>query len=390
MENSSLTLQYYQDQASLTDHGPRNFTFPILGLFGEVGTLLSEVKKQQRDTSAYVGYADNVLDELGDVLWYLTAIASRAQISIADIAYATLQDHDDCYVTTPLSYPFIELQSQPPLFSPTPTPAFETTLMRLASAVGALVNDHQKRELENNQDLLFRHLIKVLGILVQAADEAGVTLDKAAGRNLQKIFDRWPKEREYLTPYDNGFPEHEQLPRQLTIEIFECPAKVEGKSYVMQRCNGVYIGDRLTDNIMTPDDYRFHDVFHYAYTAVLGWSPVTRALFRLKRKSDNRIDEGEDGARAALIEEGIATWIFGQAKQTHFFEGLKPGDLSFDLLKGIRKFIVGYEVKSRPLWLWEEAILQGYAAFRFLKEHRRGTIHIDMCQNRLMIESLSI
>ncbi|MXW93305.1 MAG: pyrophosphatase, partial [Rhodospirillaceae bacterium] len=169
-KNDSLTLELYQDQASLTDHGPRNFTFPILGLFGEVGSLLSEVKKQQRDTIAYIGYADNVLDELGDVLWYLTAIASRAEISIADIAYATLQNHHDCYDAAPLNFPFIELQSQPPLFSPTPTPAFEITLMRLASAVGALINDQQQRELENDRDVLFRHLVRVLGILVQAAE----------------------------------------------------------------------------------------------------------------------------------------------------------------------------------------------------------------------------
>ena len=78
------------------------------------------------------------------------------------------------------------------------------------------------------------------------------------------------------------------------------------------------MGDRLTDNILEPDDYRFHDVFHYAYTAVLGWSPVMRALFKLKRKSQPKIDEAEDGARALLIEEGIATWIFGQAKKLEF------------------------------------------------------------------------
>ena len=87
----------------------------------------------------------------------------------------------------------------------------------------------------------------------------------------------------------------------------------------MQRCNGLFIGDRLTDNIMMPDDYRFHDAFHYAYAAILGWSPVTRALFRCKRKSEARVDEGEDGARAVLIEEGVATVVFGQAKLLDFF-----------------------------------------------------------------------
>jgi hypothetical protein len=41
-----------------------------------------------------------------------------------------------------------------------------------------------------------------------------------------------------------------------------------------------------------------------------------------------------------------------------------------------------------PLWLWEEAILQGYAAFRYLREYRRGRLHIDMNSRRLSIETL--
>ncbi len=73
---------------------------------------------------------------------------------------------------------------------------------------------------------------------------------------------------------------------------------IEGKSYVIQQCTGINIGDRLTDNRLEPDDYRFHDVFHLAYAAILGWSPVLRALFKVKRKSCPKIDENQDGARA--------------------------------------------------------------------------------------------
>ncbi len=388
MIRDSLTLKKYQDQASLTDCGPQDFMFPMLGLIGEVGSLFSEIKKQQRNTASYVGYTDNVCEELGDVLWYLTAVSSRAQLPISDIAYAAKQGHFDCSAKAPINFSFIELQNQPPLFSPEPTPKFEKTLLRLSGAVGSLVSDYQDRKLEDDQTAVSRHLIKILCVLIQAADEAGITLDQAAKHNVQKILDRWPKKREYPAAFDDDFPEHEQLPRKLTIEIFEHPSEMKEKSYVMQRCNGIYIGDRLTDNKMTKDDYRFHDVFHYAYAAVLGWSPVTRALFRLKRKSNPLIDEGQDGARAVLIEEGIATWIFGQAKRIDFFEGLEPGSLSFDLLKNVRKFVAGYEVERRPLWLWEEAILQGYDAFCFLKEHRRGAIHIDMHRNRLTVESI--
>lgn len=151
---------------------------------------------------------------------------------------------------------------------------------------------------------------------------------------------------------------------------------------------GLNIGDRLTDNAMTADDYRFHDVFHYAYVAVLTWSPVIRSLFRLKRKSDPKIDEAQDGARAALIEEGVATWIFGQAVSLDFFASVKAGELLFDMLKHVRQFVAGYEAEQIPLWLWEDAILQGYTAFRFLREHRRGRLHIDTNNRRLTIETL--
>jgi hypothetical protein len=173
----------------------------------------------------------------------------------------------------------------------------------------------------------------------------------------------------------------------LTIDIFERTGGND-RRYVVQRCNGIFIGDRLTDNIMKPDDYRFHDAFHYAYAAVLGWSPVTRALFRLKRKSEARVDEGQDGARAILIEEGVATFVFGEAKQLGFFEGQRPGDLGFAFLKSVRQFVRGYEVEACPLWLWEEAILAGNEAFRFLREKRRGRLRLDLVGRKMLVEDL--
>ena len=72
-----------------------------------------------------------------------------------------------------------------------------------------------------------------------------------------------------------------------------------------------------------------------------------------------------------------------------FFEGLAPGDLPFDLLKQVRQFVSGYESAECPAWLWEQAILQGYTAFRHLRENRRGTILIDMANRRLDIEPIT-
>ena len=56
---------------------------------------------------------------------------------------------------------------------------------------------------------------------------------------------------------------------------------------------------------------------------------------------------------------------------------MKHGDLPF-AVKRVRRFVTRYESERCPLWLWEEAILEGYAAFRFLRQHRRGRIKVDM------------
>ncbi len=56
----------------------------LLGLVGEVGSLVSALKKKRRDTDGFLGYDDAVLEELGDVLWYVSAVARRGGTSLAD------------------------------------------------------------------------------------------------------------------------------------------------------------------------------------------------------------------------------------------------------------------------------------------------------------------
>ena len=91
MAAPSLGLNEYQKLASRSDR-TRNkgngFDLPVLGLVGEVGSLISEVKKSQRDRAAIVGYKQAVIEELGDTLWYLAIIADHAEIGLATLAGA--------------------------------------------------------------------------------------------------------------------------------------------------------------------------------------------------------------------------------------------------------------------------------------------------------------
>jgi len=385
----TLTIADYAKQAAFTDQkrGARALGFSMLGLFGEAGGLLSEAKKKQRDAASYLGYADAVTEELGDVLWYLAAIARRSRLTLQDIAAAAARDDSAWNKGMNDGLTFHALQPTHIPLVKAPTPAFEETLLALAGEVGTLIHDFRPGQSGKGVELRNR-LIAVMRRLVQAANEAGVTIEGAAIKNLHKIFDRWPRDKVYPSPFDATMDAEEQLPRRLIIDVYE--RTVRSQTYVYQRSSGVFVGDRLTDNAAEPDDYRFHDVFHYAYVAVLGWSPVIRSLLRLKRKSVPKLDEVEDGARAILIEEGVTTWLFGQAQQLEFFANVKPGGLPLDMLKHVRQFVAGYEAVNCPLWLWEEAILQGYAAFRFLQQHRRGRVSIDFPNRRLRIKELPL
>lgn len=386
-ESGPLTLHYYQETAFLTDQRPPNgqdLIFPLLGLLGETGSLLSEVKKKQRDSESSVEYARNVLEEVGDVLWYLSDIASRVHLRLADLASDGVATDNCSSNDTDLT--FDQLQPKGLMPQDRPTAGTERILLDMAGEIGLLITEARASDYLYSAGLRCR-LSSIMRALIASASEAGVTLEHAAQQNLYKVLDRWPAERRYPPLFDEGYSVDEQLPRHMTIDIFErC---VSQRTHVVQRCNGIIVGDQLTDNITNRDDYRFHDAFHYAHAAVLGWSPTLRALLKLKRKSRPEVDEGEDGARAIVIEEGIATWVFGKAKELSLFSGVRRGELPFGLLKSVRQFVAGYEAHACPLWLWEEAILQGYELFRHLKAKRRARVHLDLTQRRLHIENLA-
>ena len=80
---------------------------------------------------------------------------------------------------------------------------------------------------------------------------------------------------------------------------------------------------------------------------------ATMTASHVEESTGPKLDEAEDGARAILIEEGVTSWLFGQAQQLNFFEGVKRGGLPLYMLKHVRQFVAGYEADHCPLLLWE-------------------------------------
>ena len=90
-------------------------------------------------------------------------------------------------------------------------------------------------------------------------------------------------------------------------------------------------------------------------------------------------------ARAIIIEEALATWIFTNGMLHGQFTSADA--LDYSLLKTIRMLVEGYEVQSRPMWQWQDAILGAFRVFRQLRAERCGTVHIDLEKHSIAFES---
>lgn len=389
VQKPPLTLVEYAEKANQTDRfaeAPDGETKLTFGFFGEVGGLLAAVKKVSRD-QLRESETEVAGEEIGDALWYLFALATAKKLEPEIIGQTCLaylwkyfaDDHRDRQGITN----FRQIDGLIASYGIELGTRRRELLGELARMSGQLVS-HGSHQLSLEQSTATESLGQLLAMLALSCTSFMLKLEDIARDNLVKVYGRWPgKAPVYVELFDSGYAEHERLPRLLPMEFVE--RSTARGTYVVQRLRDVYIGDRLTDNSNEPDDYRFHDVFHLAYAAHLGWSPVIRALLKLKRKSDPGIDENEDGARAMIIEEGIATWIFNHAKKRDFYEDVQVGKLDYGLLKQVQSMVAGYEVDACPLWQWERAILDGFRVFRELRKpkHRGGTVTVDMIGHTL-------
>lgn len=292
-----MTLKEYQQRALTTDQVPgsasdeKSIMVPLLGLAGETGSLLTEYKKRIREGHAYQIFKDRIAEELGDILWYVSNIASKSRLDLEEIA----------------------------------------------------------------------------------------------NLNLKKIGSRWlpPEEgkgRRRL--FDDPYPAREQFPRQFEITIEE--VEVAGKVKVAMHMDGQSLGDPLTDNAYDEDGYRYHDIFHLSYAAVLGWSPVIRKLMGRKRKSNPKTDEVEDGGRAAAIEEGISALAFDYARHHSYLENVNH--INYEALRTIKQLTEHLEVAECSENEWQNAILQGFAVWRQFRLHRRGILVGNLLDRTIRFE----
>ena len=89
-----MDLNDYQLKAISTAIYPTGYRviYPTLGLTGEAGEVAEKVKKTLRDGGLNV---ESLRKELGDVLWYLAALARDLGLTLEEIAQENLKKLQD-------------------------------------------------------------------------------------------------------------------------------------------------------------------------------------------------------------------------------------------------------------------------------------------------------
>jgi len=283
-----MDLADYERSVAETDIlSPDDLVLPMLGLAGEIGSLVAQYKKIQRDGTGYRAFAEEVREELGDLFWYATALARRCDLSLHEIMTDNIRKTRERFLRPP---------------TPPPHPLLDT-----------------------------------------------------------------------------GAPTGEQLPRRLDITFTETVSHDRGARpvrvvYIHRGTQAV--GDPLDDNSDDDDEYRYHDIFHLAHMAILGWSPVMRMLLRVKRSTNRDTDRIQDGGRAIAVEEGLSAYVFAAARAHSYFRSSTT--IPSQIIKACRAMTAHLEVSRRTAQDWEYAILDGYRVFRQLTANRGGTVHADL------------
>lgn len=391
----------------------------IFGLASEIGSVISAMKKEWLKEGGVLSSPlakAELEEELGDAMWYAFALAriedagDSPDILVSDI------EHLQSEVTDPSRRGEQIREVLPPddleefldgaeefkknsrrTLSDYQRLAFKTArtdrhvLLQVCAAVltqlSAQLMRHLFPEIESklNTQLKDRPIGVVLGEiawhLCAIASLYGIGMNEVGAKNVEKASARQSDGKP--TPlHDAGAPDGQRFPRNFEIEFRSVDSETVEIYWEGERC-----GDPLRDQYSIEDGYRFHDVIHLANVAVLGWSPVLRDLFKIKRTG--KAKQEQDGGRSAVVEELVIKFVHWEAsrraKELHgdlraYERPLFPEDeeIPFSLLKQVRELTSGHEVYKNKYWEWERAIREGYRVFELLKQHRGGFVTVDL------------
>ena len=225
-------LAAYSREIACTDKLPRGELEPVVfGLFGEVGSVLTVVKKGGRDGIALLGRDVMFKEELGDVLWYFATLARRLGVDLDQLLVGSTHAQVSRCVS----------QGSETVDDDDPSLSKGDANVRLGEAAARLLH---VRELDcGGWDALrafgdcYTRLIEVSGLSLEDVIHVGVR--KARDGFVLPALSSLPR-------FDVGFPEPERLPERFGITFTQ---RSDGRCKMTW--DGKPIGNPLNDATMS-------------------------------------------------------------------------------------------------------------------------------------------
>lgn len=90
-----MNIKEYQEIIKQTAIYPRNMglTYCTMGICGEAGEVAEKMKKLFRDKNGIVTeeFKQDIKKELGDVIWYITALSNELNLTLEEVLEANYQ-----------------------------------------------------------------------------------------------------------------------------------------------------------------------------------------------------------------------------------------------------------------------------------------------------------
>jgi len=431
-----LLVSKYNEFVGSTDQTAKasdRVSIALYGILGEIGSLISVIKKHLvhgNDEEIFSAPTEEIREELGDLIWYCFLYARlRFEDGKLNILTQCIEEiskelrgesnHNETHkllfikmITEARKDEFLSRATefeklQDFTFDQFQELAFLTArtqkkqLLEVCLAVIPQLGAELMREKLPKEEKTLHPAITdrdkhtVLGEMawhISAISSLfGVSLNKVIEDNCRKI--NFRKDKTSPTDLHDAFRDDIFVfPRQFKISFLTIGHR-RSRMYFKNKP----LGDDLTDNSYDDDGYRFHDVLHLANAAHLGWSPVLRALMKLKRKSPvegDMEDEVEDGARARIVEEAVIKAMHMEGERTAKLrdqkseKGIVPlfahhSDISFSFLKFLHNFSKGLEVEKNKYWEWENALNDGFKIYHQLRLNGQGTVTVDLNNRKI-------
>ncbi|MCX8501656.1 MAG: hypothetical protein ORO03_08200, partial [Alphaproteobacteria bacterium] len=197
------------------------------GLFGEIGSVLTGCKKFARDQNDYPKYQQDLLENIGDALWYLVAYGSVSAFDMAGLSKL----YNERFTDSSASEPDV------------------ASLQKLAGTIGNFLTLEKDEDEKTKYNEVIEHYIRFIS-------NSKLNFRYILFKNYEKTAGVFLHYNAFeFENFDHECPEDERFPKILEFEIFK---RSNGKVYLKH--HEMFVGDPLSDNIADKDAYAFHDI----------------------------------------------------------------------------------------------------------------------------------